>query len=139
MSPNLTRPLANYSHARRVGDLLFLAGQGSRDPATDRCAGLTRDDQGRIIHYDASAQTSAVLHNIERVLTQHGLDRHNLVEVSVFLTDMRDFAAMNAVWNEFFAGTEPPARTTVAVKQLPGDNFVEMKGVAAFPGTLPAL
>jgi 2-aminomuconate deaminase len=129
----LTRSLARYQHARRAGGLLFLAGQGCREPATDQCVGLTRDLSGKIVSYDISAQTSGVFANIERALASHGLDRSHLVDVTVFLTDMQDFDRMNTVWNQFFAECAPPTRTTVAVKQLPGDNFVEMKSVAAFP------
>lgn len=129
----LTRSLARYQHARRAGDLLFLAGQGCREPATDECAGLTRDAGGNITSYDISVQTSGVFKNIERALATHGLDRRHLIDVTVFLTDMKDFARMNDVWNQFFSECEAPTRTTVAVRQLPGDNFVEMKAVAAFP------
>jgi 2-aminomuconate deaminase len=113
---------------------LFLAGQGSRDPATDQCAGLTRDAGGRIVGHDVAAQTRAVFANIERVLAANGLGRRHLVDVTVFLTDMAEFPAMNEVWNEFFAGIDGPARTTVAVSRLPGDNFIEMKAIAAFGG-----
>lgn len=119
---SLTKPLARYSHARKVGHLLYLAGQGSRDPATDSYpTGVT-------------AHTQGVLANIERVLKSNGLDRSALVDVNVFLVDMGDFDAMNAVWNEFFAEVAtPPTRTTVAVKQLPGKNVVEMKAIATWP------
>lgn len=130
---NLTRPLARYAHARRVGRLVFLAGQGARDPATDACAGLTRDGTGRVVGHDVVAQTRAVFANIERALKTAGLDRRHLVDVTVFLTDMAEFDAMNRVWDDFFTECEPPVRTTVCVTRLPGDNFIEMKAVAAFP------
>ena len=129
----LTNPLARYVHARRVGSLVFIAGQGSRDPVTNAYAGVKRNNAGEVVTYDIAAQTKAVLQNIERVLHSLGLDRSHIVDVNVFLTSMDDFAAMNHVWNEFFAVTPPPTRTTVAVAQLPGDNFVEMKATAAFP------
>ncbi len=129
----LTRPMAKYAHARRAGALLFVAGQGARDPRTNAYAGVTRDAQGQVASHDITAQTVAVLANVERALAGQGLDRRHLVDVTVFLTDMAEFDAMNLVWNEFFAEGAPPTRTTVAVKTLPGDNFVEMKAVAAFP------
>ncbi len=132
-SSELTRPLARYSHARRVGSLLFIAGQGARDPGTDLEAGVTIDAAGKVTSYDIAVQTQAVLVNVERALAPYGLTRTDIVDVQVFLTDMADFAAMNAVWNDFFAHGEPPTRTTVAVKTLPGKNFVEMKAIAAFP------
>ena len=128
----LTKPFASYTHSRRVGDLLFIAGQGSRDPETNACAGLTRDETGNIVDYNITAQTKGVLENIDRVLKSVDLSRGSIVDVTVFLTDMNDFAAMNAVWNDYFRSVEPPTRTTVAVKELPGDNFVEMKAIASF-------
>jgi 2-aminomuconate deaminase len=136
-SVELTRPLARYSHARRVGNLLFIAGQGARDPKTDMEAGITLDALGQVVAIDISIQTSAVLANVERALVDHGLTRRDIVDMQVFLTDMADFSAMNAVWNDFFDEGEPPTRTTVAVKTLPGKNFVEMKAIAAFPDATP--
>lgn len=132
LSP-LTRPLARYAHARRVGALLFVAGQGARDPATDQEAGITTDATGRVIAHDLKVQTAAVLANVERALASHGLNRTHIVDVTVFLTDMAEFPLMNQIWNEFFADAPaPPTRTTVAVAALPGRNFVEMKAIAAF-------
>ncbi|MBM4251667.1 MAG: RidA family protein [Deltaproteobacteria bacterium] len=132
-SKSLTKPMATYVHTRRVGSLLFVAGQGSRDPVTNAYAGVTRDSMGLVTAHDIAAQTAAVLANVERALKAEGLSRADLVDVTVFLTDMGEFQAMNEVWNEFFAATPAPTRTTVAVVRLPGDNFVEMKAIAAFP------
>jgi 2-aminomuconate deaminase len=130
LSGELTKPLAKYPHSKIVGELVFLAGQGCRDPITDICAGLTKDSSGLVIEYDILAQTQGVLKNIERALAPHGLDRTNLVDVTVFLVSMNDFKKMNAVWNAFFEDCESPVRTTVAVRELPGENYVEMKAVA---------
>lgn len=128
----LTKPLAAYSHARKVGQLLFLAGQGCRDAKTNAYAGLSLKADGSVDRYDIEAQARAVLANIESVLKANALDRAALVDVQVFLADMNDFAGMNAVWNDFFREVPvPPTRTTVAVKALPGLNFIEMKAVAA--------
>ena len=74
-----------------------------------------------------------MLTNIERVLHSQGLDRSHLVDVTVFLTNMDEFPQMNAVWNRYFSESSAPTRTTVAVTRLPGDNFIEMKAIAAFP------
>lgn len=137
MDHQLTTSLAHYRHAKKVNDLLFLAGQGCREPSTNQCVGLTRNPDGTIKSYDLVLQTKGVFKNIERVLSAFQLERQHLVDVTVFLTDMKDFDQMNNVWNEFFANCEPPARTTVAVKQLPGENFIEMKATAAFPETKP--
>lgn len=129
----LTTPLARYTHSRRVGALLYVAGQGCRNPLTNDYAGLTRDPNGKVLTYDIRAQTASVLGNIEAVLITHGLDRSALVDIQVFLTDMADFEAMNEIWNQFFCEVSPPpTRTTVAVKQLPGLNFIEMKAIAHF-------
>ena len=130
---SLTKPLATYVHSRRVGSLLFIAGQGSRDPETNGYGGITRDAAGRVASHDIEAQAAAVLTNIERVLHSQGLDRSHLVDITVFLTNMDEFPQMNAVWNRYFSESPAPTRTTVAVTRLPGDNFIEMKAIAAFP------
>lgn len=128
---SLTNPLAHYAHIRKAGDLYYIAGQGCRDPETNGYAGLTRDNSGKITAYDIKAQTRAVFANIERVLASADLQRSNIVDITVFLTDMADFPLMNSVWNELFEGEAvKPTRTTVAVKTLPGDNFIEMKAIA---------
>lgn len=129
----LTKPLASYVHTRRAGGLVFVAGQGCRDPLTNSYAGLTMNPDGTVASYDIRAQALGVLTNIERALKAEGCDRSHIVDVNVFLTDMRDFDAMNEVWNRFFEGQATPTRTTVAVRQLPGLNFVEMKAIAALP------
>jgi 2-aminomuconate deaminase len=129
---HLTKPLATYSHARRVGDLLFIAGQGCRDPKTDVWAGVSFDNNGKVIAIDFEAQVRGVFKNVEAVLNNHSLTRADIVDVQVFLTQMTDqFSAMNKIWNEFFDGISPcPTRTTVAVKELPGLNLIEMKVIA---------
>ena len=130
----LTKPLATYSHSRRVGDVLFIAGQGCRDPKTNIWAGVTFDAQGKATNIDFGAQVRGVLRNIEDVLKSNGLTKANLIDVQVFLTDMdKQFATMNGIWNEFFAGVELlPTRTTVSVSGLPGLNQIEMKSIATF-------
>lgn len=127
----MTQPFADYPHVRKAGGLYFLAGQGCRDPLTDCSVGIEIDDEGKVVAYDIAEQTKGVLLNVERALKSVGLDRSNIVDVQVFLTTMTDFAAMNKVWNEFFSEVASPTRTTVAVKALPGQNFVEMKVIAA--------
>lgn len=127
----VTRPLAHYSHGRWQGDLLFLAGQGCRDPLTDQEAGLVWAEDGSLEGYDVSEQTWGVFRNIERVLKGEGLGKEHLKDITVFLVHMSDFAAMNQVWNQFFQDGIPPCRTTVGVRELPGRNFIEMKAVAS--------
>ena len=126
----LTKPLASYTHTRQVGDIVFVAGQGCRDPKTNEYRGITRGPNGEIARYDIREQTRGVLANIEQALSAHNLSRRDIADVNVFLKSKQDFTAMNEVWNEFFKGCPAPTRTTVFVVDLPGDNFVEMKAIA---------
>ncbi len=129
----LTRPLANYSHLRRSGDLLFLAGQGCRDPETNVWAGVSFDANGQLIGVDFEAQVRGVFKNIEAVLQSEGYSRKHVVDVQVFLTDMeKQFPTVNRIWDEYFGGVNPPpTRTTIGVRELPGLNQVEMKVIAS--------
>ncbi len=131
-TPTLAKPLATYAHTRVVGDLVFIAGQGCRDPETDLWAGVTFDDQGKVLAIDFESQVRGVFRNIERALQAESLTKRALVDVQVFLTDMKQqFPILNKIWNEFFEGVHtPPTRTTIAVKELPGLNLVEMKAIA---------
>lgn len=102
---------------------------GPRDPQTNRVPGLELDPQGRKTRHDAAAETRAVLENIRLCLEDFGSSLDRLVEVTVFLTDMGDFEAMNSVWSEYFTEHQP-ARTTLGVAALPGPISVEMKAIA---------
>lgn len=126
-------PLGNYSHAVRAGDLLFLSGQGCRNPETGMEAGITLTADGTVLEYDIEAQTTGCIVNMQNVLRAAGLELHDLVDVTVFLADMKDFAAYNKVYTKFFSFESPPARTTIQAAALPGRNFIEMKGIAVFP------
>lgn len=126
----LTKPFAKYPHTKWAGQLCYLAGQGCRDPKTDEYAGLELTDDGVVKSYDIELQTRGVLKNIMRALESEGLNTDHLVDVTVFLKTMDDFEGMNTVWNEFFEDRESPTRTTVAVNDLPGHNYVEMKAIA---------
>ncbi len=123
-------PLGNYSHAMRAGSLVFLSGQGARDPETGIERGITMDPEGKVTSYDIEVQTRAVIENMKTVLAAAGLGLENLVDVQVFLADMKDFARYNKVYTEYFSFPEPPARTTVAAAALPGRNFIEIKAIA---------
>ena len=131
----LTKPLASYAHCRRVGSLLFIAGQGCRNPTTNIWAGVTFDAIGELLSIDFEAQVKGVFSNLEDVLKSQGLTKHDLVDVQVFLTNMTEqFPVMNEVWNTFFENVNPlPTRTTIAVAGLPGHNLIEMKAWAQFP------
>ena len=126
-------PLGNYSHAIKAAGLLFVSGQGARDPRTGKEQGVILDSAGNVVEYDITEQTKAVLNNLTNVLHQAGCTLQDLVDVSVFLKDMDDFAEYNAVYSQYFSFETPPARTTVQVAGLPGNNFIEIKAVALCP------
>ncbi len=128
------RPVGAYPHARRVGDFVFVSGMGPRTPGTDLIpGGPTRDAQGEPLPYDVAAQTRQVIANIEAVLTDAGCALSDVVDVTVFLTDMaRDFKAFNAVYGELL-GDIGPTRTTVEVRALPTPIAVELKAIAWRP------
>jgi 2-aminomuconate deaminase len=122
-----------YPHARRVGDLLFLSGIGPRDPRSDAVPGNEYFADGRVRRYDIAAQTRAVFANVRAVLEASGARWEDLVDVTVYLTDMaRDFKAYNAVWAEFFPDPAiAPCRTTLGITALPTPIAIELKCVAA--------
>ena len=125
--PRRSAPTPFY--AVRAGGLVFCSGQGARDPKTGREAGVELDAAGAVVRYEIAVQTRAALRNLRGVLEAAGTSWERLVEVNVFLKDMNDFAAMNDVYaREFPDGG--PARTTIGVADLPGDNFVEIRAVA---------
>ena len=128
-------PVGAYPHARRVGDLLFLSGIGPRDPATDDIAGNDYFADGRVRKYDIDAQARAVFANVRAVLEASGARWEDLVDVTVYLTDMaRDFKAYNAVWAEHFPDpATAPCRTTLGITALPTPIAIELKCVAALP------
>lgn len=127
------RPVGIYPHARRVGDLLFLSGIGPRDPATNEIVGNEYFADGRVRKYDIVAQTRAVFANVRAVLEASGAGWEDLVDVTVYLTDMsRDFKAYNAVWAEYFPDAETaPCRTTLGITALPTPIAIELKCTAA--------
>ena len=124
--------VGHYPHARRVGSLLFLSGIGPRDPADDSIPGNEYFADGRVRRYDIEAQARAVLANVRAVLDASGARWEDLVDVTVYLTDMaRDFAAYNAVWAEFFPdAANAPCRTTLGITALPTPIAIELKCVA---------
>lgn len=124
--------LAHYPHARRAGDLLFVSGVSSRR-ADDTHVGVEILADGTV-KKDIAQQTEAVILNIQHILRAAGLDLEHLVDVTTFLVEMADFKGYNEVYNRYFTRDDGPARTTVAVHQLPHPNLlIEMKVVAAYP------
>ncbi|ODU47239.1 MAG: 2-aminomuconate deaminase [Lysobacteraceae bacterium SCN 69-48] len=124
--------VGHYPHARRVGSLLFLSGIGPRDPADDSIPGNEYFADGRVRRYDIEAQARAVLANVRAVLDASGARWEDLVDVTVYLTDMaRDFKACNAVWAEHFPDpASAPCRTTVGITALPTPIAIELKCIA---------
>ena len=126
-------PVGAYPHARRVGDLLFLSGVGPRTPGTNEIPGNVSDANGKLIAYDIEAQCRQVFANVRAVLEASGARWEDLVDVTVFLTDMtRDFAAYNKIYAEYFT-TAQPCRTTVGIDALPTPIAIELKCIAVFP------
>ena len=129
------KPVGQYPHARRVGDLLFLSGIGPRDPASNAIVGNVHDADGRLISYDIDAQCRAVFSNVRAVLKASGARWEDLVDVTVYLTDMaHDFKAYNRVWAEHFPdAAAAPCRTTLGITALPTPIAIELKCVAHLP------
>ena len=126
-------PVGAYPHARRVGDLLFLSGVGPRTPGTNAIPGNVHAADGRLVGYDIEAQCRQVFANVRAVLEASGARWEDLVDVTVFLTDMaRDFAAYNRVYAEYFPDpATAPCRTTLGITALPTPIAIELKCIAA--------
>ena len=129
------KPVGHYPHARRVGNLLFLSGIGPRDPQTNTIPGNELYADGRVRRYDIEAQARAVFTNVRTVLEASGARWEDLVDVTVYLTDMlRDFRAYNTVWAEHFPDpATAPCRTTVGITALPTPIAIELKCIAVIP------
>lgn len=129
---DLAQPLAGYPHARRVGELVFVSGTSCRQ-ADNSHRGVTVDDDGTV-HRDIAEQTRAVFDNLAQILGAAGCTLDDVVDITVFLVDMDDYAGFNAVYNEHFEAATGPTRTTVGVRELPHPNLlVELKVVAQAP------
>jgi len=132
-STRAPEPVGAYPHARRVGNLLFLSGVGPRKRDAKDIPGVELDGEGRIINYDIEAQCRSCFDNVRAVLEDAGSDWNNIVDVLVFLTNMRDdFQTYNKVYAEYFAGDGKPnpTRTTIEISALPTPIAVEVKVIA---------
>ena len=126
-------PVGAYPHARRVGDLLFLSGVGPRQPGSNAIPGNVHDADGRLVDYDIEMQCRQVFANVRAVLEASGASWNDLVDVTVFLTDMpRDFATFNRLYAEYFAGVDA-CRTTLGISSLPTPIAIELKCIAVPP------
>ena len=129
--PGKARPRGTFPHFRRAGDFIFVSGTSARR-VDDSIAGAELDAAGKRV-LDIRAQTRAVLGNIRDILTSAGASLADVVEVSTYLVNMADFDAYNETYSEFF-GYQGPARTTVAVAQLPHPQLlIEIKAIAYRP------
>ncbi len=123
-------PVGAFPHARRVGDLLFLSGMGPRVRGQKAIPGVTLDAEGEVTAYDFESQCRAVFANVRTVLEDAGSAWDRIVDVTVFLTDMRrDFATFNRLYAEAFRDNQP-TRTTVEVNRLPTPIAIELKVIA---------
>lgn len=129
-SQKAPEPVGAYAHARKQGNLLFLAGIGPRKKGSKEIPGVTLDENGKIASYDIEVQTRSVIENVKTVLEDSGSSFEKILDVQVFLTDMdKDFKKFNQVYKEYFSETLP-TRTTVCINSLPTPIAVEFKVIA---------
>jgi 2-aminomuconate deaminase len=133
VSSRAPEPVGAYPHARRVGNLLFLSGVGPRKRGAKDIPGVTLDADGNVTSYDIEAQCRSCFDNVRAVLEDSGSSWENIVDVLVFLTNMKDdFPTFNRVYADYFAGEGKPnpSRTTIEVGALPTPIAVELKVIA---------
>lgn len=129
-SSKAPEPVGLYPHARRVGNLLFLSGVGPRERGTKKIPGVELDEMGQITSYDIEAQCHSVFRNIRYILEDSGSSWDKIVDVTVFLTNMKDdFRKYNKLWAEYFK-ENPPCRTTLEINKLPTPIAIELKVIA---------
>ena len=129
-SDQAPEPVGAYPHARKVGNLLFLSGVGPRKRGSKEIPGVTLDTNGVIVSYDIEIQCRSVFQNVKTILEASGARWEDLVDVTVFLTNMQDdFAIYNKVYAEYFRENQP-CRTTVEVTALPTPIAIELKCIA---------
>ena len=119
-----------YPHARRAGNLLFLSGVGPRERGTKKIPGVTLDESGNIVSYDIEIQCRSVFQNVKWILEDAGSGWDKLIDVTVFLTNMKDdFPVYNRLWAEYFKDNQP-CRTTIEINCLPTPIAIELKCIA---------
>lgn len=132
-SSNAPEPVGLYPHARKVGNLLFLSGVGPRERGSKKIPGVELNDAGKIIAYDIETQCHSVFKNIRHILEEAGSSWDNIVDVTVFLTNMKDdFPKFNKLWEIYFSGSKNylPCRTTIEINALPTPVAIELKVIA---------
>src|SRR5688500_3272212 len=129
-SSRAPEPVGAYPHARKVGNLLFLSGVGPRERGTKKIPGVELDEKGNIISYDIAAQCHSVFKNVRTILEEAGSSWDKMVDVTVFLTNMKDdFSTYNQLYAEYFKDAQP-CRTTVEINCLPTPIAIELKVIA---------
>lgn len=129
-SQKAPEPVGAYPHARKVSNLLFLSGVGPRERGSDKIPGVELDENGNVISYDIEAQCHSVFKNIRTILEEAGSSWDKLVDVTVFLTNMKDdFKTYNRIYAEYFKECQP-CRTTVEINCLPTPIAIELKCIA---------
>lgn len=129
-STRAPEPVGLYPHARRVGNLLFLSGVGPRERSSKKIPGVELNETGEIVSYDIEIQCRSVFQNVRYILEDAGSSWENIVDVTVFLTNMKtDFAVYNKIYAEYFAENRP-CRTTVEISSLPTPIAIELKVIA---------
>jgi 2-aminomuconate deaminase len=131
-STKAPKAVGHYPHARRVGNLLFLSGIGPRHALDNSIPGNEYHVDGRLKKYDIAAQCHSVFANVRAVLQASGADYSNLVDVTVYLTDIAsDFKTYNQIWAEYFPDAAlAPCRTTLGITALPTPIAIELKCTA---------
>jgi 2-aminomuconate deaminase len=133
-SPRAPEPVGAFPHAKRAGEFLFLSGIGPRERDSKEIPGVTLDSAGNVISYDIETQCRAVFENVRLVLEDAGANWNDIVDVTVFLTNMKnDFPTYNKLYAEYFSGEGKPnpTRTTIEVGALPTPIAIELKVIAA--------
>lgn len=129
-SSKAPEPVGLYPHARRAGNLLFLSGVGPRERGSKKIPGVELDENGNIVSYDIETQCHSVFKNIRNILEDAGASWNSLVDVTVFLTNMKDdFPVYNKIYAEYFKDNQP-CRTTIEIKSLPTPIAIELKCIA---------
>lgn len=129
-SSKAPEPVGLYPHARKVGNLVFFSGIGPREKGTKKIPGVELDENGHIISYDITTQCHSVFTNLRYVVEDAGLKWENIVDVTIFLTNMKDdFPIYNKIYAEYFQSNQP-CRTTLEIKSLPTPIAIEVKAIA---------
>ncbi len=129
-SSKAPEPVGLYPHAKRVGTMLYLSGVGPRERGTKKIPGVELNDAGEIVSYDIETQVRSVFQNVRWILEDAGSSWDKIVDVTVFLTNMKDdFPTYNKLWAEYFAENQP-CRTTLEINCLPTPIAIELKVLA---------